>query len=196
MIKEVTDMQHFERLARQWNSPENELFWTTQSCSQGRQFYPKRIESNFRGLLHHSIQHEGIMPFIKMWSYEENNISLGGCVFLVDKNMMMQETLLEELLWQCPGRYPHSIKDKKIFSNLNLDIKRGQHTIITGPNGVGKSTLLGLLAGVFYAQSGKILSNTENYGYISAYPMIIRGSLKDNILYGNKNKNRYHQNEA
>ena len=42
---------------------------------------------------------------------------------------------------------------------------------------------------MFYAQSGKILSNTENYGYISAYPMIIRGSLKDNILYGNKNKN-------
>ena len=118
MIKEVTDMQHFERLARQWNSPENELFWTTQSCSQGRQFYPKRIESNFRSLLHHSIQHEGIMPFIKMWSYEENDISLGGCVFLVDKNMMMQETLLEELLWQCPGRYPHSIKDKKILLSL------------------------------------------------------------------------------
>ena len=78
--------------------------------------------------------------------------------------------------------------EKNIFSNLNLEIKKGNHTIITGPNGVGKSTLLGLLSGIFYPQTGKVLSNTKKYGYISAYPMIIRGSLKENIAYGNNDQ--------
>ena len=85
-------------------------------------------------------------------------------------------------------RFKYLNSDKNIFENFNLEIKKGTHTIITGPNGVGKSTLLGLLSGIFYPQFGKVFSKTENYGYISAYPMIIRGTLKDNILYGNSNE--------
>ena len=41
--------------------------------------------------------------------------------------------------------------DENLFQNLSLEIKRYEHTIITGPNGTGKSTLLGLLAGVLYS---------------------------------------------
>lgn len=37
--------------------------------------------------------------------------------------------------------------EKVIFSGLDLEIRRGQHTLITGANGSGKSTLLGLIAG-------------------------------------------------
>ena len=34
--------------------------------------------------------------------------------------------------------------DMEIFEELNLKIEKGSHTIITGTNGTGKSTLLGL----------------------------------------------------
>lgn len=37
--------------------------------------------------------------------------------------------------------------EKKLFANLNLEIKSGQHCIITGPNGCGKSTLLHIITG-------------------------------------------------
>ena len=37
--------------------------------------------------------------------------------------------------------------DKEIFRDLDLHIHRGQHTLITCPNGCCKSTLLGLLSG-------------------------------------------------
>lgn len=37
--------------------------------------------------------------------------------------------------------------DSVIFSELNVSIKPGEHTLITGANGSGKSTLLGLITG-------------------------------------------------
>ncbi len=74
-----------------------------------------------------------------------------------------------------------------IFSNLNLEIKKGTHNIITGPNGSGKSTLLGLLAGVFYTNEGKIYTYSNSFGYIGATPLIFTKSLRENLLYGNKN---------
>lgn len=37
--------------------------------------------------------------------------------------------------------------DREIFSGIDLRIRRGEHTLLTGPNGCGKSTLLGLITG-------------------------------------------------
>lgn len=37
--------------------------------------------------------------------------------------------------------------DKKLFKGLDLSMKRGDHTLITGSNGVGKSTLLQMFTG-------------------------------------------------
>jgi len=37
--------------------------------------------------------------------------------------------------------------DRVIFSGLNLEIEKGDHTLITGPNGAGKSTLLAIISG-------------------------------------------------
>lgn len=44
---------------------------------------------------------------------------------------------------------------------------------------------MGLATGIFYASSGLVKSNAKTIGYVSAYPMIIRGTLKENLLYGN-----------
>ena len=52
--------------------------------------------------------------------------------------------------------------DIEIFEGINLNITKGSHTIITGTNGTGKSTLLGLLAGVYYSNTGKVLARTGN----------------------------------
>ena len=45
----------------------------------------------------------------------------------------------------------------KVFNNFNLTIQSGEVTLITGINGVGKSTLLRLLAGVLKPAGGEIL---------------------------------------
>ena len=75
--------------------------------------------------------------------------------------------------------------ESKIFENLSFSIKKGKHTVITGPNGSGKSTLLGLTGGLLFPQSGNVESYSNKFGYVGVTPLIISGSLKENLMYGN-----------
>jgi phospholipid/cholesterol/gamma-HCH transport system ATP-binding protein len=57
-------------------------------------------------------------------------------------------------------RFSHVSKrfgPKVIFSDLNLEIRRGETITIMGPSGSGKSVLLKMLIGLIHADSGKIL---------------------------------------
>ncbi len=53
-------------------------------------------------------------------------------------------------------------KGKEIFSNINLELNRGDIFTILGPNGVGKSTFLNCLANLFSLKSGRILISGED----------------------------------
>lgn len=53
-----------------------------------------------------------------------------------------------------------SFGEHKIFDNLCLEIKNGERIILSGPSGVGKTTLLRLILGLEKAKKGTV--NTEN----------------------------------
>jgi ATP-binding cassette, subfamily F, member 3 len=60
--------------------------------------------------------------------------------------------------------------DKVIFSNVSLQIERGDKIALTGPNGAGKSTLLRLIAGVESPSSGNItVNNKTELGYFAQH---------------------------
>lgn len=75
-------------------------------------------------------------------------------------------------------------EEDNLFSRLNLEIYKDKHTIITGPNGSGKSTLLALCSGIIYPTTGKVISFSDKFSYVSATPMILNSNLKENLLYG------------
>ncbi|WMJ81702.1 ATP-binding cassette domain-containing protein [Clostridium sp. MB40-C1] len=49
------------------------------------------------------------------------------------------------------------IGENKLFSNLNLNINKGEFVSIIGSNGTGKSTLLNIISGIIQETSGNIL---------------------------------------
>ena len=54
-----------------------------------------------------------------------------------------------------------SFGNKKIFRNLNLDIKKGETIAIVGHSGSGKSTLINLLLGFYEIENGEILIDNK-----------------------------------
>ena len=53
-------------------------------------------------------------------------------------------------------------KSHKTLKNINFSIKKGETTVILGPNGVGKTTLLKCLNSILSPQGGDILVKDKN----------------------------------
>ena len=71
------------------------------------------------------------------------------------------------------------------FNNLSLQLEKNLHYLVTGANGVGKSTMLSLFAGVLIPSSGHVINRSHKTGYVGPNPLIIEGTLRENILFGN-----------
>ena len=79
-----------------------------------------------------------------------------------------------------------------VLKNIDLEIDKGEKVCILGPRGSGKTTLLYSLLKETVLGSGKL----EVRGKVSflsvAWPSIIKGTLRENILLGCKfNQKRY-----
>jgi ABC-type Fe3+/spermidine/putrescine transport system ATPase subunit len=95
--------------------------------------------------------------------------------------------------------------EKKVITNLNLEIQKNEITALLGPNGCGKTTLLNMIAGLLHPDNGNIyINNTivsgtngtkkvnlkpseRGIGYVfqtaSLFPHM---KIQDNISYGLK----------
>ncbi|HIY35062.1 MAG TPA: ATP-binding cassette domain-containing protein [Candidatus Eubacterium faecigallinarum] len=58
-------------------------------------------------------------------------------------------------------------KEKVIIDNLSYTVEDNKFTVITGPNGGGKSTLAKLIAGIEIPTSGKIVYNGQDITHMS-----------------------------
>ena len=88
-----------------------------------------------------------------------------------------------------------SFGDKKIFENINLEIKKNSITVISGANGQGKSTLINVLLGLLPLNSGvylidgkkvDIMSYNLSYlvGYMPQEINLIDDNIANNIALG------------
>ena len=90
-------------------------------------------------------------------------------------------------------RYPENGRG---IAGINLSLRRGSFTVITGRIGSGKSTLLRVLLGLLPMQEGEIFWNGEivrdpaaafvppRCAYTAQVPSLFSESLRDNILLG------------
>lgn len=58
-------------------------------------------------------------------------------------------------------------RERWVFNNVDIDIRRGKITAIMGPSGTGKTTLLRLIGGQLYPESGLINLDGKNIAKLS-----------------------------
>lgn len=83
--------------------------------------------------------------------------------------------------------FSYANSEEVIFKNLNFSIKKNQKVIVKGLNGSGKSTLLGLITGVFTPSSGTVTVSSKKFSYVGPRPLIFDTTLLDNLTYGLEN---------
>ena len=83
----------------------------------------------------------------------------------------------------------------RLLSEINFDLKRGEHMALVGFSGSGKSTLTHCIVQLVKYTGGKISIDqkevsdltkndiTRNIGFVSQTPFIFEGSIEENLLY-------------
>ncbi|MDE5872466.1 MAG: ABC transporter ATP-binding protein/permease, partial [Lachnospiraceae bacterium] len=88
------------------------------------------------------------------------------------------------------------VPDRKLITDLSLDVKPGMRFAIVGPTGCGKSTLINLLMRFYDVDKGAIVVDGTNIKHLTreslrdGYGMVLQetwlksGTIKENIAYG------------
>lgn len=91
--------------------------------------------------------------------------------------------------------FRHSATESWLFRHVNLIINAGESIAITGPSGVGKTTLLKIIAGLIEPVEGQVLMNEipvkllgleayrQNFGAVMQEDQLFAGSVAENIAF-------------
>ncbi|MBR4058750.1 MAG: ATP-binding cassette domain-containing protein [Lachnospiraceae bacterium] len=81
-----------------------------------------------------------------------------------------------------------------VLSSAEFSLPKGAFAVVTGPSGVGKSTVLKLMLGVFKAKQGRVFlkckeerisldrSTRRLFAYVPQGNLLFSGTLKENLL--------------
>lgn len=98
--------------------------------------------------------------------------------------------------------FKYEANGQNIINNLNFIINKGDRIFLKGENGTGKSTLIKIILGLYDPSEGEIFINDKKYskldkksirkriGVVSQSIFLFKGSVLENILYGQVDKNK------
>jgi ATP-binding cassette subfamily B protein RaxB len=100
--------------------------------------------------------------------------------------------------------YRYSASEPAVLDNLTLTIEAGEFVAITGPSGVGKSTLLKVLCGLYPVTAGEIRIDglplklwgpkalRSSMGVVMQDDELLPGSIADNVSFFDENADHPH----
>ncbi|KAI0452345.1 ABC transporter transmembrane region 2-domain-containing protein [Xylaria acuta] len=92
---------------------------------------------------------------------------------------------LEHVPIVAPGLWPQG--GDELLESLSLIVRRGEHLLISGPNGIGKSAIARVLAGLWPVYRG-LISRPKSIGedgimFLPQRPYLSIGTLRDQVSY-------------
>lgn len=99
---------------------------------------------------------------------------------------------LEEIVFD---HVSFSYNQDSTVSGINMQIKKGEHVVVAGESGAGKSTAVKLLLSIFQPQEGKIYLKTGQgnipvscqtrslFAYVPQGNLILSGTIRENITF-------------
>jgi ABC-type bacteriocin/lantibiotic exporter with double-glycine peptidase domain len=79
--------------------------------------------------------------------------------------------------------FSYSALESETLKNISFRCKKGQNVVIVGKTGVGKSTLIKLLCGLYKQKKGKIIVNGR-VGIVEQFCTVFSGNVKENVCFG------------
>ena len=83
-----------------------------------------------------------------------------------------------------------SFDSLKVLGNISLSVHSGENLAIVGPSGVGKSTLLRIIAGLDQPDSGKVIVSAKKISMVFQYSALLNSyTVGENIALALHNSN-------
>lgn len=112
-----------------------------------------------------------------------------------NKNIVTKHQLVEDTISVQVDIYT-PVENKSILNKLNLHLKPGQHVIITGENGLGKSTLFKIICGTWRYGTGEVKApSADHMMFLPQKPVLPKGSMRTQLAYPDSNENAYTDEE-
>lgn len=70
-----------------------------------------------------------------------------------------------------------------LIAALNEQFKKGEHTLVMGPSGIGKSTLLRAISGIWPFATGTITKPNNKIWFIPQKPYLAQGSIRELMAF-------------
>jgi ABC-type multidrug transport system fused ATPase/permease subunit len=144
-----------------------------------------------------------IINALQSLRYSESSVQLLAKE-LDQKNILFFETKGRQVIFnRCIELKNFSFKYESgndyLFKNANLTIKKGEAVFLSGPSGVGKSTLVDLICGLQQPTSGELLIDgieikactndwQKHIAYVPQTTFILDETIKQNIVFGGLNQ--------
>lgn len=143
-----------------------------------------RIQANITGI-------KNCIPILNEFFNIYERYDIGNAEILKTKNNFINLNKNIEL-----KNLNFAYEDKQVLNNIDLTINKGEFIGIAGLSGVGKTTLVDIIAGLLKPQFGEILIDGTNYGleapslkigYIPQDFGIISATIRENVAFGQEN---------